>query len=97
MIFPAVQQRLPPLAAAGAMALSSVSVVVSSLLLNRFVPTSKQAPREQDTGVSSGQIAATLLQNNEKMMHPGERAKSRAQEVELGAMMSTGQKMDVRV
>jgi Cu+-exporting ATPase len=58
VIFPAVQERLPPIAAAAAMALSSVSVVVSSLLLGRFVPSSKlQKQGEGATGTTDKSVS----------------------------------------
>ena len=48
-MYPATGSRLPPEVAALAMALSSVSVVVSSLLLNRYTP-----PHFDEHGVPAG-------------------------------------------
>ncbi|CAK7895464.1 copper-transporting ATPase [[Candida] anglica] len=57
---------LPPLAAAGAMAMSSVSVVISSLLLKRWKPPViySASPKEEDIGTPFSLKTSTLEEFN---------------------------------
>ena len=85
-IYPATGSRLPPEVAALAMALSSVSVVTSSLLLNRYRPPAllvedvvqeqAVAPREgeggEPTGSGSFEMAALVKSEGEGLLTPVE-------------------------
>lgn len=72
VLFPLTHERLPPTFAAAAMAFSSISVVLSSLMLYRYKPPTISAEESSPDVVGSNSTLTTPLLRNDHLNSQGE-------------------------